>query len=142
VSEIPRLAPCYFGLFQAHPMCCAALFFSQSSDLQLMPSFSLSKEKKDTIYLFLDRSLSPVMTINKLVAALIKAMRSQLRKKGSQVGMMEHYLNWAQALASAWAFMLLLGLICCCLTTKPRHQQGSTGSATASCSCDAGLPAL
>lgn len=35
---------------------------------------------------------------------------------------MEHYLNWAQALGSTWAFMLLVGLICCCLATNKAAQ--------------------
>jgi hypothetical protein len=101
---------CNFGLFQAHPMCCAALFFSQSSDLQLMPSFSLSlsKEKKDTIYLFHDRPLSPVMTLNKLVAALVRTMRSKSIKKKmvhKWDRKMEHYLNWPGT-----SFSLSMGL--------------------------------
>ncbi|KAK4582031.1 hypothetical protein RGQ29_025265 [Quercus rubra] len=51
---------------------------------------------------------------------------------------MKNYMNWAQALASAWGFMLLLGLMCCCLSIKPR-QQGDTSSGNGSCSCDGGV---
>ncbi|WRX23713.1 hypothetical protein QQP08_016200 [Theobroma cacao] len=50
---------------------------------------------------------------------------------------MEHYLNWAQALASAWGFMLLVGLVCCCLSTKPR-QHGDINNSNGSCSCEGG----
>ncbi|TYJ19047.1 hypothetical protein E1A91_A09G164500v1 [Gossypium mustelinum] len=50
---------------------------------------------------------------------------------------MEHYLNWVQAFASAWAFMLLVGLVCSCLSTHPT-QHGDANSTNASCSCDGG----
>ncbi|GMN47695.1 hypothetical protein TIFTF001_016874 [Ficus carica] len=50
---------------------------------------------------------------------------------------MGHYLNWAQALASAWGVMLLLGLVCCCLSTKPQ-QHGDAASGNSSCTCDVG----
>ncbi|XAR68903.1 hypothetical protein NMG60_11000315 [Bertholletia excelsa] len=50
---------------------------------------------------------------------------------------MGYYLNWAQALASAWAFMLLVALVCCCLSSKPRPH-GDTGSSDGGCTCDGG----
>ncbi|KAG8649369.1 hypothetical protein MANES_08G086131v8 [Manihot esculenta] len=50
---------------------------------------------------------------------------------------MEHYMNWAQAIASAWGFMLLIGLMCCCVSTKP-PPHGDPNNGTASCSCDGG----
>ncbi|KAJ0028300.1 hypothetical protein Pint_35325 [Pistacia integerrima] len=51
---------------------------------------------------------------------------------------MEHYLNWAQALASAWGFMLLVGLLCCCLSTQPRQHGDIAGTGGGSCSCAGG----
>ncbi|KAK8574029.1 hypothetical protein V6N13_097024 [Hibiscus sabdariffa] len=50
---------------------------------------------------------------------------------------MEHYLNWFQALASAWGFMLLVGLVCCCLSTQSRQHGDGSGA----CSCDGGYAA-
>ncbi|KAG8647674.1 hypothetical protein MANES_09G096333v8 [Manihot esculenta] len=50
---------------------------------------------------------------------------------------MEHYMNWAEAIASAWVLMLLIGLMCCCLSTKPRSH-GDINSGSGSCSCDGG----
>ncbi|KAB2622074.1 hypothetical protein C1H46_019912 [Malus baccata] len=54
-----------------------------------------------------------------------------------RVKIMKHYLYWAEALATVWGFILLVGLICCCLGSNPRQNaNGSTGNA--SFSCDAG----
>ncbi|CAJ2670517.1 unnamed protein product [Trifolium pratense] len=50
---------------------------------------------------------------------------------------MENYLRWVQALATAWGFMLLVGLLCCCLSTKPR-QDGDVNSGSGGCTCDGG----
>ncbi|KAG6580518.1 hypothetical protein SDJN03_20520, partial [Cucurbita argyrosperma subsp. sororia] len=55
--------------------------------------------------------------------------------------MEKNYLNWAQALGTAWCFMLLLGLLCCCLSTKPRHH-GDTSASNSSCTCDGGYAAM
>ncbi|XP_038903553.1 uncharacterized protein LOC120090114 [Benincasa hispida] len=49
----------------------------------------------------------------------------------------KNYSNWAQALATAWCFMMLLGLLCCCLSTNPRHHDDSS-AANSSCTCDGG----
>ncbi|KAK7373806.1 hypothetical protein VNO80_07226 [Phaseolus coccineus] len=51
--------------------------------------------------------------------------------------MMENYLSWAQALASAWGFMLVVALMCCCLSTKPR-QDSDVISGNGGCTCDGG----
>lgn len=50
---------------------------------------------------------------------------------------MGHYLNWAQALATAWGFMLLVGLMCCCLSTQHR-EHGDASNGNSSCTCDGG----
>nr|KYP45942.1 hypothetical protein KK1_032503 [Cajanus cajan] len=50
---------------------------------------------------------------------------------------MGNYLSWAQALASAWGFMLLVALMCCCLSTKPRHDSDII-SGNGGCTCDGG----
>lgn len=50
---------------------------------------------------------------------------------------MEKYLKWAQALATAWGFMLLVGLMCCCLTTKPQHDP-DLAAGNGDCTCDGG----
>nr|GMC99648.1 hypothetical protein CDL12_14398 [Ipomoea batatas] len=46
--------------------------------------------------------------------------------------------SWAEALASASAFMLLIGLLCCCLSCKPRPHGSKTGTG-GNCSCDPGV---
>ncbi|KDP24548.1 hypothetical protein JCGZ_25112 [Jatropha curcas] len=52
---------------------------------------------------------------------------------------MEHYKNWIQAIASAWGLMLLIGLMCCCLSTKPRqHGDVNGGGGIGGCTCDGG----
>lgn len=51
---------------------------------------------------------------------------------------MENYLRWAQAMATAWGFMLLVALVCCCLSTKPRHNGGDVISGNGGCTCDGG----
>ncbi|CAO2838251.1 unnamed protein product [Amaranthus hypochondriacus] len=43
--------------------------------------------------------------------------------------------QYIEALVSAWAFMLLLGLMCCCLSTQSSHNI-DLDAANASCSCD------
>ncbi|KAI8556702.1 hypothetical protein RHMOL_Rhmol05G0274400 [Rhododendron molle] len=48
---------------------------------------------------------------------------------------MGYYMNWVQALVTAWAFMFLLGLMCCCLSSKPRPH-GDTSSGSGGCACD------
>jgi hypothetical protein len=50
---------------------------------------------------------------------------------------MENYLRWVEALATAWGFMLLVALLCCCLSTKPR-QDGDVISGNGGCTCDGG----
>jgi hypothetical protein len=50
---------------------------------------------------------------------------------------MENYLSWVEALATAWGFMLLVALLCCCLSTKPR-QDGDVISGNGGCTCDGG----
>lgn len=53
-------------------------------------------------------------------------------KKKKKKGMGD-YLTWVEALASAWVFMVLIGLVCCCLSSKPRPQGDTSG-----CTCDGG----
>lgn len=60
--------------------------------------------------------------------------RHKNRKKKIEMG---HYLNWAQALATAWGFMLLVGLMCCCLSTQHR-EHGDASNGNSSCTCDGG----
>ncbi|KAJ6968717.1 hypothetical protein NC653_036636 [Populus alba x Populus x berolinensis] len=50
---------------------------------------------------------------------------------------MEHFMIWAQAIATAWGFMLLIGIMCCCLSARPR-QPGDKSSGNGSCTCDGG----
>ena len=50
---------------------------------------------------------------------------------------MEHCLSFAQALATAKGFMLLVGLMCCCLITKPQQDE-DTISSNDGCTCDGG----
>ncbi|KAI5561118.1 hypothetical protein POPTR_016G102401v4 [Populus trichocarpa] len=50
---------------------------------------------------------------------------------------MEHVMIWAQAIATAWGFMLLIGIMCCCLSARPR-QPGDMSSGNGSCTCDGG----
>jgi hypothetical protein len=50
---------------------------------------------------------------------------------------MENYWSWVEALATAWGFMLLVALLCCCLSTKPR-QDGDVISGNGGCTCDGG----
>ncbi|CAN1135118.1 hypothetical protein LINPERPRIM_LOCUS15716 [Linum perenne] len=50
-------------------------------------------------------------------------------------------MNWVQGIATAWGFMLLMGLMCCCLSSKPRHHSDVDNSETASCACDGGYAA-
>ena len=127
-----QAGPCYFSLFQAQPMCTTI-----SVSLQFIASF-ISLPLKCKHIPFVPLTVSLAMTISKLVYALRpweeKRKVHKLSKKGKN---MEHYLNWAQALASVWGFMLLVGLMCCCLSIKPR-QQGDTSSGNGSCTCDGG----
>lgn len=50
---------------------------------------------------------------------------------------MGNYMKYVQAIASVWVIMLLLGLLCCCLSSKPRFQDDKSGS-TGGCTCDGG----
>jgi len=50
---------------------------------------------------------------------------------------MAFYMKYVQSLASVWLVMLLLGLLCCCLSSKPRSQ-GDKTSGTGGCTCDGG----
>lgn len=60
-----------------------------------------------------------------------KKCGGKLKKK------MGYYEQWAQALASACGFILLIGLVCCCLSSKPRPH-GTDSTSTGACSCDGG----
>lgn len=50
---------------------------------------------------------------------------------------MKQYLNLVEGIAMVSGLMVLVGLICCCLSTNP-SQRGSLRAGNASCSCDGG----
>ncbi|KAG8376951.1 hypothetical protein BUALT_Bualt09G0117400 [Buddleja alternifolia] len=54
---------------------------------------------------------------------------------------MEYNWHWVKALATACGFMVLIGLACCCLTSKPRPHGDNTTS-TGACGCDGGYIAV
>lgn len=50
--------------------------------------------------------------------------------------------KWGESIAMATGFMVLLGLVCCCLSYKKMWSHGKRdkgGSGSASCTCDAGF---